>query len=64
MRLRKITVGKALTVSLGDYNSVKPHIEYEAELDEGDDPEEVRRTLNEMVDQHLDEELVQHIDND
>ena len=62
MRISKITVGKALTINLGDWNSLKPHVEYEATLNEGDDPEEVRRELCRLVDKHLDEILQQHTD--
>ena len=62
MRIKRITVGKGLTINLGDWNSLKPSVSFEAELDDGDDPEMVREHLKQMVDEHLDAEIKQHTD--
>ncbi len=60
MKLTKITVGKGLTINLGDYSGVKPSLELEAQLEEGDDYQECKQKLVKMVDDHLTEELEKH----
>ena len=60
MKLTKITVGKGLTINLGDFSGVKPHLELEAQLEEDDNYDECRHRLMELVDAHLAEELEKH----
>lgn len=62
MRIAKITVGKGLTIYLGEFSTVKPNIELEAEIHDGDDYDEVRRHLMDIIDAHLEEELNKHMD--
>ncbi len=62
MKLRKITVGKKVTINLGDFNNVQPVHVIEAELDEDDDYEEVRKYLKSLVNEHLAEEIADHTD--
>ncbi len=58
--IRKITVGKGLTINLGDYSGVKPHIELEADINEGETYEEARQHLMRLIDEHLSEEIDKH----
>ncbi len=59
-RIRKITVGKGLTINLGDFSGVRPHIELEAELEDGESYEDARAFLMERIDGHLSEEIDKH----
>lgn len=60
MKLKRIVAGKGLTINLGDFSGVKPHLELEAELEEGDDYDNCRHLLMEMIDAHLAEEIDKH----
>ena len=59
-RIRKITVGKGLTINLGDFSGVRPHMELEAELEDGETYEEGRQHLMRLIDAHLSEEIDKH----
>ncbi len=64
MKLRRVILGKGLTVNLGDWNNVKPNITLEAEIEDGESYEEVRQHLITLVDQHLTEEIEKHDDSE
>ena len=64
MKLRRVILGKGLTVNLGDWNNVKPNITLEAEMEDGESYEEVRQHLINLVDQHLTEEIEKHDDSE
>jgi len=57
MKILTVTVGKRMTVNLGDYNSVQVHCELTAELEEGETTEEVGAYLAEKVDAQLIKDL-------
>lgn len=37
MKPKKLTIGRTMTINLGNYESDRPHAEIEAELEEDDD---------------------------
>jgi hypothetical protein len=64
MKITEIHVGFEETCSLPDYSNVRPSVRYSANLEEGDDPDQVRQTLFEkargIVRQEVDEALVRN----
>lgn len=46
-RITKVKAGFGSTVNLGNYNSARFDVELEAELEAGDDPQEVMAALHE-----------------
>ena len=57
MIVKTITIGKRVTVNLGNYNSIQVHHELTADLEEGDDYDEAVAGLNVLVDEYIDKEL-------
>ena len=57
MIVKTVTIGKRITVNLGDYNSIQIHHELTADLEEGDDYDEAVTGLNALVDEYVDAEL-------
>jgi hypothetical protein len=49
MRVKTITVGFGSTINLGNYNSARLDVQYEVELDEGEDAESVTRQIHEQA---------------
>ena len=47
MKLTRIVVGTGMTIPTGSFENVKPYIELEAQLEDGDDPEKVYKSLRE-----------------
>jgi hypothetical protein len=56
MKVKTVTVSKARTINLGDYNSIKIQYGISVELDEGDKYGETFQFAETIVDEKLDEE--------
>ena len=56
MKITKITLGKSLKLSV-NYQSVQVNVGLEAEIEEGDNVEQVRNKLAELIDRILKEEI-------
>lgn len=48
MKVREVSVYRSQTFNLGEYNSVKLSIEMSAAIEDGDNPEECAKALNDM----------------
>lgn len=59
MKIKTVTVGLGRTFPdpFEGYANLRPSVTFEAELEEGDDPAVIRRLLDEMAKQALDEQL-------
>lgn len=57
MKITEVRIDKSLTVNLGDFNNVKVQVGYSAEVEPGDDPQEVFEIISRTIDDDLRREL-------
>lgn len=57
MRIKETTVYKTIKVNLGNFSNAEIHHSITATIDEGDDIQEVTKTLTEMVNEQVYGEL-------
>lgn len=57
MQITQVTVSYSELVSLGDYCNAKPQISMTATVEEGENPAEVRKQLNDMVKRYVHSEI-------
>ncbi|RLB66889.1 MAG: hypothetical protein DRH08_05060 [Deltaproteobacteria bacterium] len=56
MKIRKITVARGRTINTGNFNSKRFEYSVEVELEKEEPVQKVRLTVNEMIDEWLDED--------
>jgi len=56
MKIRKITVTRGRTINTGNFNSKRFEYSVEVELEKEEPVQKVRLTVNEMIDEWLDED--------
>ncbi len=57
MKIKTITVGRGLTINLGDYESARLDVSIGIDLDDGDDPDEVYQMASDFIDQKLEQDM-------